>query len=82
MIRNRFIKGLGYIGIGIITLITSYIIALVGMCFPFSLVCAVWSFITPLPAYIAENYGIILLQCSIPVCMIVFSYTLKHALKK
>ena len=81
-IRNKIVKALGYVGIVLLTMVSSYVIAFVGMCFPASLICAVWSFIKPLPDYIARNFGILLLQSSVPVGIFITLYVLKYALKK
>lgn len=77
-IRNKLVKGLGYAGIFIVTAIEHYLIGLLTVGVPFTLVCAIWSFFCPLPQYVAENYGKLYLLVSIPVGLILFIYSLTH----
>lgn len=79
---GKIVKYTGFFGIGVVTLISSYFIALAGMCILMSAVCAVWSFIQPLPQYIAEHYGVLLLQSSIPLGIVIAVYVIIHAYKK
>lgn len=60
-VRNKIIKVFGYFGIVLLTFIECYAISFVGMGTILSLVCAVWSFIHPLPALFSEHYGVIML---------------------
>jgi len=79
---NKFAKALVYVLIMIITLIESYLIALLGTSIIASLTCAVWSFIAPLPAYISKYFGILLLQGTLPVSMGVMVYIIFHVRKQ
>lgn len=79
---NKVIKYSGFFGIGIVTLISGYLIALAGMCIAMSLMCAVWSFIQPLPQYLAEHYGVLLLQSSIPLGVVLTVFVFINACKK
>lgn len=79
---NKVVKYTGFFGIFITTLISGYIIALAGMCILMSLVCTVWSFIQPLPQYLAEHYGVLLLQSSIPSGIALTVYVMVKALRK
>ena len=81
-LMNKVVKYTGFFGIFIVTLISGYFIAIAGMCILMSLVCAVWSFIQPLPQYIAEHYGVLLLQGSIPLGIVITVYVIFHALRK
>ena len=78
---NKFIKGIWYIGLYLIALIESYLIALLFTGLLASAVCAVWSFITPLPSYIGAHYGILLLQGAIPVSIGLSIYIMKTSVK-
>lgn len=73
---NKFFKFWGYLLVYLLTFFESYLIALLGVSVVASLICAVWSFITPLPAYISEHYGVLLLQGTIPVAFITMFYIL------
>lgn len=77
-VRNKLVKGLSYAGVFIVVAIEHYFIGLLAVGAPFTLVCAVWSFIRPLPQYVAENYGKLYLLVSIPVGLILFIYSLTH----
>lgn len=81
-LMNKVVKYTGFFGIFITTLISGYFIALAGMCILMSLVCAVWSFIQPLPQYIAEHYGVLLLQSAVPSGIAVTVYVIFNALRK
>lgn len=74
-IRNKIIKGLGYIGIYCYTAIQSYLIGLLFTATPMTMLCAVWSFIASLPEYLVTNFGKIYLLVSLPVAVTVFIYT-------
>lgn len=82
LVRNKLIRALGYMFIWLITLIEAFLLAVLTAGILFSLVCAVWSFITPLPAYIATKYGILLLVGAIPFTVYYFVYIAKQARKK
>lgn len=75
-VRNKFVKRLGYVMVGVITFIESYLIALVMVMLLSALVCMVWSFITPLPLYIAKYYGVLVLQGAFPISAGVMTYIL------
>lgn len=79
--KNKFIKSLGYLFVYFMTLIESYLIALLIISVFSSLICAVWSFITPLPSYIGRYYGVLMLQGAIPVSIGIFIYIIKQAKK-
>lgn len=78
-IRNKMAKLVWYIFVYAMTLIESYLIALLGVSVIASLVFAVWSFITPLPAYVGRYYGVLLLQSAIPLCVVIFIYIVNKA---
>lgn len=82
LVRNKLIKALGYFFIGFVTFFEAFLLAVLTAGILFSLVCAVWSFITPLPAYIATNYGILLLVGAIPFAVCYFVYIAIQAMKK
>ena len=81
-VLNKTIKFFGYIGIGFVTLLSSYFIALAGMCIPMSLICMVWSFIRPLPEWISHSYGFILLQISVVPAILIFIHTVSNVIRK
>ena len=64
---NKIVKYLGYFCIYLIALFNGYLISLMIMAMLSSAVCTVWSFITVLPAFIAESYGKILLLSAVPL---------------
>ena len=78
---NKLIKLIGYIGIGIIALFESYIISLFCVSILASLVCSVWSFITPVPVYISQHYGVLILQGAIPLSIGFFIFILRNVKK-
>ena len=78
---NRFIKGIWYIGLYLMALFESYVIALLMVSILASVICAVWSFITPLPSYISTYYGVLLLQGAIPVGVGLSIYIMKISIK-
>ena len=75
---NKIVKFFGFIGIGLVTYISSYIIALTIMCTPLSLLCAVWSAIRVLPDILVRQYWLVLLVSSLPVSIIVFIIAVKN----
>lgn len=82
LVRNKLIKALGYMFIWLVTFIEAFLLAVLTAGILFSLICAVWSFITPLPAYIATKYGILLLVGAIPFAVCYFIYIAIQARKK
>lgn len=82
LVLNKIYKFFGYIGIGIVTLISSYIIAFAFMCIPVSLFCSLWCCFRPLPQVLAEKYGVVLLCLSLLPAFIIFIYTLKNTFSK
>lgn len=75
---NKIVKFFGYIGIGIVTYISSYIIALVFMCTPLSLFCSVWSICRALPAIMVDKYWLVLLVSSLPMSVVFFIIAVKN----
>lgn len=75
---NFIVKYAGYLGIYLLTLIESFIISVVGMGSLLSIVLAVWSFITPLPAIFTDSYGVALLTASLIPSVILFIYIIVH----
>lgn len=81
-VRNKLVKGLSYAGVFIVVAIEHYFIGLLAVGAPFTLVCAVWSFIRPLPQYVIDNYGKLYLLVSLPVGLVLCIYTLTHVHSK
>lgn len=79
--KNKFVKFMGYISIGILAFAESYLIALVCSGAIASFICSVWSFITPLPDYISRYYGVLVLQGAIPISIGFFIFILRNARK-
>ena len=80
-VRNKIVKGLGYIGIYLFTLVQSYLIGLLGASTVVTLVYAVWSFFGTLPSLMTERYGEIFLLSGIIPGIVVFIYTIINTAK-
>ena len=79
---GKIVKYTGYFGIYLITLIESYLTGLLFISSVMTIVFAVWSFIRPLPQYVAQHYGVLYLQSAIPVGIVVFIYLVTSVRKK
>lgn len=78
---NLIVKGLGYFGIYLVTLLESFILSIIGMGSIISIVLGVWSFFAPIPLVFTDRYGLALLTASVVPSIILFIYILTH-LKK
>lgn len=78
-VLNKIVKHLGYFGVYLVALFNGYLISLMIMSMLSSAVYTVWSFITVLPALIAESYGKILLLSAVPVGIVMSAYIMYRA---
>ena len=78
-VLNLFVKIPLYAGIYFVTLISSYLVSVVITAVVLAVICAIWSFIQPLPELLSARYGEILLLSSIPACIVFFIYTVIRA---
>lgn len=74
--KVKLIRILGLLFVSLILILESYFLALVFTGIVASAVCSVWSFIAPLPSYIGEHYGVLIIQGAIPVGIGLMIYTL------
>ena len=78
----KLLKFIGYTGAYLWALLQSYLIAILLTATLASIICAIWSFIKPLPAYIGAHYGILILQGAIPLSLIFLIYILSKVKKQ
>lgn len=81
-VQNKLIKFIGYIMVYVVAFIENYLLSVLIMGSLASLVFAVWSFITPVPAFVASHYGIMLILGSLPLGIVLMIYVLIQAKKK
>lgn len=72
--RNKFIKGLGYLGICLLVLLESYFTSVLVTGTLLSITCAIWSCFYTLPEILCVNYGMVFLSLSVPLSLIFFIY--------
>ena len=79
---RSLIKGLMYVGVGLLLVIESYLTGLWLTSSVFAVACAVCSFVAPLPALIAQHFGVLLLLASTPIAVIILIYLIVKMSKK
>ena len=76
LVRNKLVKALGYLLIWLVSLFEAFLLAMLTVSIIMSLVCCVWSFITPLPAYVASRYGLLMILGAVPFTIGYFVYVM------
>lgn len=81
-IRNKSVKALGFLFVYLFAFVQAYLIALLWTNTIASVICMVWSFIQPLPAYIGAHYGVLVLQGAVPISLFFLIYILRNIRKQ
>ena len=80
-VMNKIIKGLGYAVIYTVAFLQHYIIGIFCMGAVFSVLFGLWSFFAPLPHFVTDNYGKLLLIGSLPSGILFFIFSLQSMFK-